>query len=76
MTADLATTYLGMELRNPLVASSSPMTDGVDRLLELEAAGIAAVVLPTASRASVRWRTSGSQPAISASPPALSATGP
>ena len=37
---------------------------------------IAAVVLPVASRASVRLRTSGSRPAISARPPALSATGP
>ena len=47
MTADLTTTYLGMELKNPLVASPSPMTEDVERLLELEAAGIAAVVLPS-----------------------------
>ena len=37
---------------------------------------MAAVVLPTASRASVRSRTNGSQRLISAMPPALSATGP
>ena len=37
---------------------------------------VAAVVLPRESRASVRWRTSGARPAISAMPPALSATGP
>ena len=37
---------------------------------------IAAVVLPTASSLSVVIRTSGSRPAISAIPPALSATGP
>ena len=47
MTADLATTYLGLGLKNPLVASSSPMTENVEGLLELEAAGIAAVVLPS-----------------------------
>mmetsp|Transcript_69038 Transcript_69038/g.194680 ORF Transcript_69038/g.194680 Transcript_69038/m.194680 type:complete len:275 (+) Transcript_69038:636-1460(+) len=37
---------------------------------------IAAVVLPRASRASVFSRTLGPRPAISARPPALSATGP
>mmetsp|Transcript_9402 Transcript_9402/g.15177 ORF Transcript_9402/g.15177 Transcript_9402/m.15177 type:complete len:207 (+) Transcript_9402:656-1276(+) len=37
---------------------------------------IAAVVLPSASNASVLARTSGPSPAISAMPPALSATGP
>ena len=37
---------------------------------------IAAVVLPTASNLSVRSRTSGAWPLISAMPPALSAMGP
>ena len=37
---------------------------------------MAAVVLPTESSASVRSRTSGGSSAISAMPPALSATGP
>ena len=37
---------------------------------------VAAVVLPSASSASVRWRTFGSRPLISALPPALSAIGP
>jgi dihydroorotate dehydrogenase (fumarate) len=47
MIPDLGTTYLGMRLPNPLVASSSPMTQTVDSLKALEAAGIAAVVLPS-----------------------------
>ena len=47
MTADLRTTYLGLELRNPIVASSSPMTESIDSLIELEEAGIAAAVLPS-----------------------------
>lgn len=47
MTADLSTTYLGMELPNPVVASSSPMTSSVDSLVELQEAGVAAVVLPS-----------------------------
>ena len=37
---------------------------------------VAAVVFPKASRASVRSRTSAGNPACSAIPPALSATGP
>ncbi|MBI1292600.1 dihydroorotate dehydrogenase-like protein [bacterium] len=47
MNLDLATTYMGLELANPLVASSSPMCDKVARLQRLEEAGIAAVVLPS-----------------------------
>jgi len=45
--ADLRTTYLGMELRSPLVASSSPLTGSLDGLRRLEAAGAGAVVLPS-----------------------------
>jgi dihydroorotate dehydrogenase (fumarate) len=45
--ADLRTRYLGMELRSPLVASSSPLTGTLDGLLRLEAAGAGAVVLPS-----------------------------
>jgi len=42
---DLSTTYLGMRLKNPLVAAASPLTKSVERVQKLEAAGIAAVVL-------------------------------
>ena len=44
---DLTTTYLGMTLRCPVVASSSPLTGHVASLRELDAAGIGAVVLPS-----------------------------
>lgn len=44
---NLATSYLGFTLKNPLVASAGPMTDSMDRLRMLEEAGIAAVVLPS-----------------------------
>jgi dihydroorotate dehydrogenase (fumarate) len=47
MSANMRTTYLGLELANPLIASSSPATGSVDSLRELEAAGIGAVVLPS-----------------------------
>jgi dihydroorotate dehydrogenase (fumarate) len=45
--ADLRTRYLGMDLRSPLVASSSPLTGNLDGLKRLEAAGVGAVVLPS-----------------------------
>jgi len=44
---DLSTEYLGLKLANPLVASSSPLTKDLDSLKRLEAAGAAAVVLPS-----------------------------
>ncbi len=44
---DLHTTYLGLSLRSPLVASAGPFTGDLDRLGELEQAGAAAVVLPS-----------------------------
>ncbi len=47
MSVDLSTTYLGFDLKNPIVASASPMTARLDSLRELEEAGVAAVVLPS-----------------------------
>jgi dihydroorotate dehydrogenase (fumarate) len=44
-TIDLSTTYLGLKLKNPLVASSSPMCADVDNVRRMEDAGAAAVVL-------------------------------
>ncbi len=44
---DISTQYLGLQLRTPLVASSSPLTGNLDDLRRLEDAGIAAVVLPS-----------------------------
>ncbi|MDQ2690783.1 MAG: dihydroorotate dehydrogenase-like protein [Chloroflexota bacterium] len=42
---DLSTTYLGLELANPLVAAASPLSKKIDRALSLEEAGIAAIVM-------------------------------
>ncbi len=43
--ANLKTKYLGLELKNPLIAASSGLTDSVDKLKKLEDAGVGAVVL-------------------------------
>lgn len=45
MAMDLSTTYMGLKLRNPLVASSSPLSHKVDSICQLEEAGIGAVVM-------------------------------
>ena len=42
---DLSTSYLGLELRNPLVASASPLSNSVDGVRRLADAGVGAVVL-------------------------------
>jgi dihydroorotate dehydrogenase (fumarate) len=42
---DLTTNYLGMVLKNPIVASSSPLSHTVDSIRRLEDAGTAAVVM-------------------------------
>jgi dihydroorotate dehydrogenase (fumarate) len=42
---DLTTTYLGLKLKNPLVASPSPLSEKVENVKRMEEAGIAAVVM-------------------------------
>ena len=44
-TIDLSTTYHGLKLKNPLVASSSPMCQDIGNIRRMEDAGAAAVVL-------------------------------
>src|ERR1035441_8451855 len=44
---DLTTAYLGLKLKGPIVASSSPLTESLENIQRLEAAGAAAVVLPS-----------------------------
>ena len=47
MSPDLRTTYLGLELANPLVPSASPLGQRTETLRALQDAGAAAVVLPS-----------------------------
>ncbi len=44
---EMRTSYMGLDLSNPLVASAGPMTGRVSTLRRLEEAGVAAVVLPS-----------------------------
>jgi dihydroorotate dehydrogenase (fumarate) len=42
---DLSTRYLGLYLKNPLVASASPLSKRIERARKLEEAGISAIVM-------------------------------
>jgi len=42
---DLSTTYLGLKLKSPLVASASPLSEDLDKIRRMEDAGMAAVVM-------------------------------
>ena len=42
---DLKTTYLGLDLKNPLVASPSPLCEEISNIRQMEDSGAAAVVL-------------------------------
>ena len=41
----LETTFAGLKLKNPLIAASSGLTNSVSKIVELENAGVAAIVL-------------------------------
>jgi dihydroorotate dehydrogenase (fumarate) len=47
MKPTLATTYLGLDLKNPVIASASPLNSQLDHLRRLEDAGAGAIVLPS-----------------------------
>jgi dihydroorotate dehydrogenase (fumarate) len=42
---DLSTTYLGLKLKNPLVASASPLSEKLDSVRRLEEVGVSAIVM-------------------------------
>ena len=44
---NLATTYMGLSLKSPLIVGSSPLTEDLDTVKELEDAGAAALILPS-----------------------------
>jgi dihydroorotate dehydrogenase (fumarate) len=44
---DLTTHYMGLQLKNPLVASASPLSADLGNIRQLEDAGAAAIVLPS-----------------------------
>ena len=61
-TIDLSTTYLGLKLKNPLVASSSPMCQDVGNMRRMEDAGAAAVVLQSLFEEQIEHRERRARP--------------
>lgn len=44
---NLGTTYMGLSLKSPLIVGSSPLTEDLDNVRQLEDAGAAALILPS-----------------------------
>ncbi|MDJ0872747.1 MAG: dihydroorotate dehydrogenase-like protein, partial [Gammaproteobacteria bacterium] len=42
---DLQTTFMGLSLKHPIVASASPLSEDLDNIKRMEDAGAAAVVM-------------------------------
>jgi dihydroorotate dehydrogenase (fumarate) len=57
MNMDLSTTYMGLELKHPVVASPSPLSGTLDGILRLEDAGAAAVVMLSLFEEQVQQQT-------------------
>lgn len=53
---NLETSYLGFQLRTPLVVSASPLTGDFDNLRRLEDAGASAIVLPSVFEEQIQHR--------------------
>ena len=51
---ELGTSYLGLALRNPIIASASPLTGDVGTIRQLEDSGAGAVVLPSLFEEQIR----------------------
>jgi dihydroorotate dehydrogenase (fumarate) len=57
MSIDLGTTYMGLDLKHPVVASPSPLSATVDGIVRLEDAGAAAVVMLSLFEEQVQHQT-------------------
>ena len=57
--ADLKTKYMGLELRSPIIAGSCGLTSDVEKMVEMEKAGVGAVVLKSIFEEQINQETSG-----------------
>lgn len=58
-TPDLATTYLGLELANPVVVGANPLTGNLDGIRDCAAAGAGAIVLKSLFEEEIRSEAEG-----------------
>lgn len=54
---DLSTTYMGLPLKNPVVASASPLSETVEGIVGLEEAGASAVVMYSLFEEQINWES-------------------
>lgn len=52
---DLRTTYMGLELKHPIVASASPLSESLDNIRRMEDAGAAAIVMFSLFEEQIRY---------------------
>ena len=57
--ADLKTKYMGLELRSPIIAGSCGLTSDVEKMVEMEKAGVGAVVLKSIFEEQINEEISG-----------------
>ncbi|WP_292271184.1 dihydroorotate dehydrogenase-like protein [Butyricimonas sp.] len=57
--AELKTKYMGLELRSPIIAASCGLTSDVEKMVEMEEAGVGAVVLKSIFEEQINQETSG-----------------
>jgi len=57
--ADLTTKYMGIPLKNPLVVSPSPLSEGLDNIRKMEDAGASAVVMHSLFEEQIRLEELG-----------------
>ena len=60
--ADLSTTYLGLQLKNPLVVSASTLSASIENIKKMEEAGAAAVILPSLFEEQIELKNLGVDP--------------
>lgn len=65
MAIDLSTEYLGLQLKNPLIVSSSPLQRELDNIRRMEDAGAAAVVLHSLFEEQIRMESEDLDRALS-----------
>jgi len=63
---DLSTKYLGLELKNPLIAGASPLPDDLDKVRGLEDGGIAAITMYSLFEEQITQNLVGSEAHIGA----------
>lgn len=72
----LSTTYMGLDLVSPVVASAGPFNRRLDKLIEIEASGAGAVVLPSLFAEEIEAEALAADSVLDTATPSPSSTPP